>query len=133
MHHGQREKSQIFSSPQTRSAGLRGCVPLTSGHCFFSPGCQIPSQTCALHSRIFTRLSLILGKQEWQGSQPHCCHTAGTRSSPCSPRAFSSPCKTLLPFSSISPHPAHSFHVLSPMALSLPLALIMKCVVCCAP
>jgi len=46
-------------------------------------------------------------------------------------RAFSSPSKPLLAFSTVSPHPAHSFHVHRPMALSLTLALIMKCVVCC--
>lgn len=49
----------------------------------------------------------------------------------CSSQASSSPSPAPLPFSAVSPHPAHSFRVLRPTALSLTRALIMKCVVCC--
>lgn len=91
-----------------------------------------------LNLSIFTRLSLIFVRQDLERNCTfswHACAFPLTRVAPPSTTllswAFSSPYKTLLPFSTISPHPAHSFHVHRPMALSLTLALIMKCVVCC--
>lgn len=116
MLRGRNPKSSLCPEPGLRDLGDShpGCVPLIAGHLFLSPGCQTLSQMCVLHLRVFTSLSLILGKQEWEGKQPiflpHVRLPPGTRSSPFHNPALPEPFPAhikLFFLSAPSPHTQH--------------------------
>lgn len=116
MVRGKNPKSSLHPKPGLQDAGtatLAVSLRLQDTRSFYLDA-KSPPKTCGLDSRIFTSLSLILGKQGWQGGQlvslPHAPLPAGTRSSPLHNPALPEPFPAhikLLFLSAPSPHTQH--------------------------